>query len=382
MKNKFLYCTFVFLFTLANNLNTPLVYSSTNTKDNQLTVDFLKISPINDYIIGPGDKLKIIISRDLPELNAAVQVDGEGSIYVPLLKRVYVNGLSINELNLLLNEAYLKFVKSPDVETTVLSYRPLRVFVEGEVVNPGLKTLRGSFSVGSGSGVESSDNLLLEENSSFQDNKIINQSDFFPTVFDAIRASGGITNYSDLEKIKIIRREKISEGGGKKITNLNFYDLLTKGDNSQNIRIYDSDLIKIGKTSLPQNQLLRKAISSSLNSRFVNVFVNGRVINPGLTKISRSGALNDAIDMAGGAKIVRGPITFVRFNNDGTVDKRKFSFRRNAKRGSYKNPYMKDGDFLYVGQNIFTSTSEVITEITNPFVGVFSTYGLIKAVSD
>ena len=47
----------------------------------------------------------------------------------------------------------------------------------------------------------------------------------------------------------------------------------------------------------------------------VNVFVNGRVVNPGLTKISRSGALNDAIDMAGGAKIVRGPITFVRFNN-------------------------------------------------------------------
>ena len=52
--------------------------------------------------------------------------------------------------------------------------------------------------------------------------------------------------------------------------------------------------------------------------------------------ISRSGTLNDAIDMAGGKKVIKGPITFVRFNNDGTIDKRKFKIKRNAKRGSYK----------------------------------------------
>ena len=35
--------------------------------------------------------------------------------------------------------------------------------------------------------------------------------------------------------------------------------------------------------------------------------------------------------MAGGTKVMKGPVTFVRFNNDGTIDKRKFQFKRKAK---------------------------------------------------
>ena len=37
---------------------------------------------------------------------------------------------------------------------------------------------------------------------------------------------------------------------------------------------------------------------------------------------------------------------------------------------------------VLVGNNLLTSANEVIGEITNPFIGVFSTYGLIKAISD
>ena len=43
---------------------------------------------------------------------------------------------------------------------------------------------------------------------------------------------------------------------------------------------------------------------------------------------------------------------------------------------------MKEGDFIYVGQNILNVTNEVLSEVTRPFIGVFSTYGLIKALSD
>lgn len=382
MKNKFLYYFFIFIFAGAHFFKPAIVYSSTESKDNKISVDFLKFRPKNDYIIGPGDTLEIIISRDLPELNTVSQIDGEGSIYIPLLNRVYVDGLSINELNSLLNDAYLKYVKSPTVETSILEYRPLRVFVEGEVVNPGLKILTGSYLVEGRTGSFLKTNNSSNFESMNNNQSLSAQNVFFPTVFDAIRSSGGITIYSDLKNIQIIRKERISNGGGKISTNLNFYNLLTKGDNSQNIRIYDSDIIKIKKTALPQNEILRKAITSSLNSRFINVFVNGRVINPGSTTISRSATLNEAIDMAGGTKVIKGPVTFVRFNNDGTIDKRKFQFKRKAKRGSYNNPLMKDGDFIYVGQNILNITNEVISEVTQPFVGVFSTYGLIKALSD
>ena len=85
--------------------------------------------------------------------------------------------------------------------------------------------------------------------------------------------------------------------------------------------------------------------------------------------------------MAGGAKVLKGPTTFVRFNNDGTIDRRKFNLNRRAKRGSYKHPLLKEGDLIIIGESLLTSTNQVLTEITSPFLGIFSTYGLVKAIS-
>ena len=86
--------------------------------------------------------------------------------------------------------------------------------------------------------------------------------------------------------------------------------------------------------------------------------------------------------MAGGAKFLKGPVTFIRFNNDGTVDKRKFGYRKSKRRGSYGNPILRDGDFIFVGESALTTFNAVTTEITNPFIGLFSTYGLIKAITE
>ena len=110
--------------------------------------------------------------------------------------------------------------------------------------------------------------------------------------------------------------------------------------------------------------------------------MTGRVREPGRISISKASTLNDAIDMAGGTKFLKGPVTFIRFNNDGTVDRRKFAYRRGKKRGSYSNPNLKEGDFIYIGDSPLTVLNEVTNEVTSPFVGIFSTYGLIKAISD
>ena len=204
---------------------------------------------------------------------------------------------------------------------------------------------------------------------------------YFPTVFDAIRASGGITKYTDLRNIQIIRKDAISNGSGKKTTTLNFEKLLISGDNSQNLRIYDSDIIILKKASESNTNLLAKAILSNLNPRFINVFVSGRVNRPGQQTVSRASVLSDAIDMAGGAKVLRGPVTFIRFNSDGTIDKRKIRLTQ-SRRGQFNNPNLRDGDFILVGDNILTTTNEVMSEVTTPFTGIFSTYALIKAISD
>ncbi len=386
MKRNFLVASIFFLITGFIGNNASLIASAKediNNKKINLDKSYLENLPLNDYILGPGDEINIIVSRDYPELETITVVDGEGTIYLPRLNRVYIAGLTLNELNLVLNDAFKKFIKYPSVEVSISAYRPVRVLVQGEVEDPGLQTLQGSFAVNAPPNkpfnlnpakeiIQENINAIAKPNSVY----------YFPTVFDALRASGGITLFSDLSNIQVIRVNNLSSGSGKIQTTLNYEDVLETGDSSQNIRIYDSDIIKVGKTKNPDNVFLRKAVLSNLNPKFINVFVTGRVNRPGNTRISRASTLTDAIDIAGGAKVLKGPLTFLRFNNDGNIDKRKFAYRKNAKRGSYKNPYMKNGDIVVVGESAITNVNAIITEFTNPFIGIFGTYGLVKALSD
>ncbi len=360
----------------------PLVAIEKKQEDNSLELNtyFLNQIPANDYIIGPGDNLKIIVSREYPELNVDVIIDGEGTIFLPKLNRVFVEGLSINELNTLLNKAFKKFVKYPELQILIKGYRPIRVSVRGEVENPGLKVLDGSLSVGNNSSMNNQ-NQLTNDQSIYSGPNMVTTF-YFPTVFDALRQSGGITQFSDLSNIQIIRKNTISKGGGNITTTIDFAKALSNGDNSQNIRIYDSDIIVVRKNEKPNNLILQRAVLSNLNPKFINVFVTGRVNNPGRTTISKASTLNDAVDMAGGAKILKGKVTFIRFKNNGSVDRRKFVYRKNKKRGSFENPLLKNGDLIVFGDSFMSRTNEVVTEFTSPFVGLFSTYGLIKAISD
>ena len=369
-----------------------------NKKSISLDKTYLKRTSEDHYILDSGDSLKIIVSRDYPELTSNVIINGEGSIYLPILKTVYVKGLTIKELNGILNEAYKEFVKYPEVNSIVISYRPIKVFIKGEVNSPGRYTLKGSqspnsinttiFNQSSGSPLDftssgmktkkyfdnfSSDNLLLNPNE---------VSFYFPTVFDALRISGGITQYSDLSEVVVIRKNSISNGGGKIMTSLNFNNALLGVDNSNNIRIYDGDFIEVKRLTNPNPKIIGFAMQTNLNPKFVRVFVSGRVNNPGLQTLSKSSSLNDAIDVAGGTKVIRGPIRFISFNSDGSIEKRKISFRRRNKRGSVHNPILKDGDLIIIGNSLLSNTTEFLTEVTSPFVGLYSTYSFFDTVFD
>ena len=64
------------------------------------------------------------------------------------------------------------------------------------------------------------------------------------------------------------------------------------------------------------------------------------------------------------------------------LDKRKISYSKRNKKGSYSNPYLKQGDLIAVGNNIFSISAEAITEITAPFEGLYSTYSLYELITE
>ena len=241
----------------------------------------------------------------------------------------------MNELNQLLNNAYKEFLKFPSVEVSITNYRIIRITVQGEVNNPGLHTLEGAFSLSK----NIDKNITVENN-------VYGSSYYFPTLFDALRESGGITEFSDLSNINIIRKNSLSNGGGMKTTNIDFNSIFASGDASKNIRIYDSDIITVNKLKTKQLLNLRKAISSNLNPRFIKVLVSGRVANPGPINLPKSSVLSDAVGLAN-IRILRGKVTFIRFNNDGTYEKEDLVIMR-LKRGSFKNPILKDNDIIWL----------------------------------
>ena len=132
----------------------------------------------------------------------------------------------------------------------------------------------------------------------------------------------------------------------------------------------------------PSKDLIGYAIRSNLSPRYINVVVSGRVNFPGKLKIGKSSSLNDALDLAGGTKVLKGKIRHISFSNDGSIQKNIIRYKRKNKRGSRNNPYLKEGDIIYVGDSFMTATAEVLTEITSPFQGVYSTYSLIEAFKD
>tara|TARA_B100000212_G_scaffold334588_1_gene305504 strand:+ start:490 stop:879 length:390 start_codon:yes stop_codon:yes gene_type:complete len=128
--------------------------------------------------------------------------------------------------------------------------------------------------------------------------------------------------------------------------------------------------------------LLKKAIYANLNPKFIDVIITRRVNDPGKVSVSKASVLADSLEIAGGKKVISGPVTFIRFENNGSLDKRKFLCRNNMKRGSYKNPYLRDEDLNVLGESTLSIATEVINKLNEPFKGIFSTYGLIEAISD
>ena len=161
-------------------------------------------------------------------------------------------------------------------------------------------------------------------------------------------------------------------------TTLDFIPLITEGDEFQNIRVFDGDRIIIKKSNkLLINQFLATR-KTNLSPDIVEVFVSGNVINPGKVKVPTGSGLNQAIAYTGGRKILNGRIEFLRFFNDGTVEKRKISYSPKASIDSYSNPVLIDGDVIRVNNNILGTSTKVIKEFAAPAFGIKSLFSLFE----
>jgi polysaccharide export outer membrane protein len=341
------------------------------------------------YLIGPGDALEVEL-QDIPEYSGVFSIGPDGTMYLPRLRGLYVEGLTVEELRYFLTQQFKAYARNPQVFVRPVAYRPIRVYVGGEVQRPGYyylsgeQTLDDSSLLGATSGramaksTNQQNTVSGIENNSELRSQIIARAIRMPTVFDAIRAAQGVTPFSELASVSVTRRQPLSAGGGKIRTTLNFLSLITEGDESQNIRLFDGDTVVVARSPIALREQIVKAAETNLSPESINVFVSGRLKSPGTVSIPQGSSLNQAIAAAGGPQLLRGKVEFLRFNRDGTTDRRLFGFDAAAPSGSQKNPILMRGDLISIRESALSASVGVLNELTGPLVGIYSVYSLFR----
>lgn len=95
-----------------------------------------------DYRFYPGDELEVTVPS-AAELNKSVVVQPDGRVALPLIAPVMAADRTIGELEAAITQAYSSQLLRPQVQVSIKSTAPLKVFVGGEVGNPGAFDMAG-----------------------------------------------------------------------------------------------------------------------------------------------------------------------------------------------------------------------------------------------
>ncbi len=198
----------------------------------------IKSMPVSDdYIIGPGDEIRIYMWGRLDESHS-LEVDTEGVINLPKIGPLTVAGLTFGELKELIRHK-AEAITGVNVNVSMGKLKTLQVFILGEVENPGIHTVSS-----------------------------------LSTVTNALLAAGGPTQLGSLRRVQLKRREQI-------VAIIDLYDLLLKGDVSADTTLMSGDVIFV-----PQAGPL--------------VAISGNVKRPAIYELKDIVSLEKALDMAGG----------------------------------------------------------------------------------
>jgi polysaccharide export outer membrane protein len=125
----------------------------------------------DSFIIGPEDLLFIHVWKE-DALSRSVPVRTDGKISMPMIDDIQAAGLTPLQLKEVLTRKLKAYIENPTISVIVMEANSFRVFVTGQVKNPGMFRLKSEVSV-----------------------------------LQIIPMAGGFTEWADQKKITIIRKE-------------------------------------------------------------------------------------------------------------------------------------------------------------------------------
>jgi polysaccharide biosynthesis/export protein len=130
-------------------------------------------------------------------------IAADGTIFFPFVGRIQAAGKTTSELRDQLATGLVRYIRNPQVDVRVLSYRGKKVQVTGEVKTPGPLAI----------------------------------SDVPLTLVDAITRSGGTNPDADTQRVRLTRDHKLYV--------LDADRMLDRGDTTQNVMLQNGDIINV-----------------------------------------------------------------------------------------------------------------------------------------
>tara|TARA_B100000212_G_scaffold211462_1_gene159831 strand:+ start:1396 stop:2532 length:1137 start_codon:yes stop_codon:yes gene_type:complete len=317
------------------------------------------------YLVDSGDGFFIeFIGLEIFSKNYFITRNG--TLILPEIGEIYVKDLSKKELQELLIKKYEEVIINPEINIYHVSFRPVRIYITGEINNPGFYT----FNAESQANNAIANQNYLEEFKPGINTPVSVATDISipPTVYDAIQKVRGITSYADLSNIKIVRRNSRTSGGGKIQASINILNMILYGDQSENINLQDGDTIIVPKSKKLIKDQIFAINQSNITPLEMRVYLSGNVKRPGRTIVQKGTSLIEAIIVGGGQKNFTGNVELISFNGRGEYKKKVIKYDRSSTKGSINNPILNDGDIIYVRQSLLGKSTTFLTEVGSPIV--------------
>lgn len=101
----------------------------------------------SEYRIGPQDLLQVSVFLN-EDLKREVRVNTQGEIALPLIGTVQAGGKTVQELEVVLSEAYGKtYLQNPQINVFISEFTSQRVTIEGAVKKPGIYPIKSKTSL-------------------------------------------------------------------------------------------------------------------------------------------------------------------------------------------------------------------------------------------
>ena len=222
---------FLFVLPLFLIACTPVVKNPTPLHHQAVQAN---LNPEQEYRIQVGDQLDIKFFYN-PELNEQVTVRPDGRISLQLVHEIMAAGLTPAELTSLLTKKYATELKRPEITVIVRSFGSQRVYVDGEVIKPGMFPLIG-----------------------------------FVTVLQAISQAGGMKDTARTSEVVIIRR---GENNKPLASQVNLRKVIDGTDMSQDIALKPYDIVYVPKSAIANvnvwvDQYIRRNLPVSISTGF------------------------------------------------------------------------------------------------------------------